>query len=427
MKKQACVCLLTVVALLAGYGCGEALPESYGMLLKGGHVIDPKNEISAPMDVAIDEGKIVAVRESLPEDRAGKVVDVSGLYVTPGLIDLHAHVYAGTGIPRVLTGDSSVYPDHFSFRSGCTTLVDVGSSGQRNFEDFKDRVIDRSRTRVLVMLNIAGGGMGPDGEDNPEDMEPEKIAAMAKKYPDIIVGVKTAHYSGPEWVSVERAVEAADLVDIPVMVDFGANHPKERPIGELYLEKLRPGDIYTHMYSGLRVELTDEGKINPSMFQGRERGIIFDIGHGGGSFTWRVAVPAYEQGFPPDTISTDLHTGSMNAGMKDMTNVMSKILNLGSSLEEVVRMSTWKPAEVIKRTELGHLSEGAIADVTVLRLDEGDFGFLDVRRITLKGNKLLTAELTIKGGHVEWDLNGRAGEDWKTFYADEKNRVDPWR
>ena len=193
MTKQACVCLLTVVALLAGYGCGEALPESYGMLLKGGHVIDPKNEISAPMDVAIDEGKIVAVRESLPEDRAGKVVDVSGLYVTPGLIDLHAHVYAGTGIPGVLTGDSSVYPDHFSFRSGCTTLVDVGSSGHRNFEDFKDRVIDRSKTRVLVMLNVAGGGMGPDGEDNPEDMEPEKIAAMAKKYPDIIVGVKTAH------------------------------------------------------------------------------------------------------------------------------------------------------------------------------------------------------------------------------------------
>ena len=117
----------------------------------------------------------------------------------------------------------------------------------------------------------------------------------------------------------------------------------------------------------------------------------------------------------------------MNAGMKDMTNVMSKILNLGSSLDEVVRMSTWKPAEVIKRTELGHLSEGAIADVTVLRLDEGDFGFLDVRRITLKGNKLLTAELTIKGGQVEWDLNGLAGEDWETFYADEKNRVDPWR
>ena len=169
------------------------------------------------------------------------------------------------------------------------------------------------------------------------------------------------------------------MADVPVMVDFGGNHPKERPIGQLFLEKLRPGDIYTHMYSGLRVELTEEGKVNPSMFQGRERGIIFDIGHGGGSFTWRVAVPAYEEGFPPDTISTDLHIGSMNAGMKDQTNVMSKILNLGSSLEDVVRMSTWKPAEVIKRTELGHLSEGAIADVTVLRLDEGEFGFLDVK------------------------------------------------
>jgi len=255
-------------------------------------------------------------------------------------------------------------------------------------------------------------------------MEPEKIAAMIKKHPDTIVGIKTAHYSGPEWVSVERAVEAANLADVPVMVDFGGNHPEARPIGELFLEKLRPGDIYTHMYSGLRVELTEEGKINPSMFAGRERGIIFDVGHGGGSFTWRVAVPAYEEGFPPDTVSTDLHTGSMNAGMKDQTNVMSKILNLGSSIEDVVRMSTWKPAQVIKRTELGHLSEGAIADVTVLRLDEGDFGFLDTKRVTRKGDKLLTAELTIKDGNVEWDLNGRAGEDWESFYAKEENRVD---
>jgi dihydroorotase len=425
MTKLACSCLLTLVVLLAACGGGEApLPESYAMLLKGGHVIDPKNEISAPMDVAISDGKIVAVRENLPEDRAEKVVDVTGLYVAPGLIDLHAHVYAGTGIPGVLTGDSSVYPDHFSFRSGCTTLVDVGSSGQRNFEDFKDRVIDRSKTRVLVMLNVAGGGMGVDGENDPADMEPEKIAAMIKKHPETIVGIKTAHYSGPEWVSVERAVEAANLADVPVMVDFGGNHPEARPIGELFLEKLRPGDIYTHMYSGLRVELTEEGKINPSMFKGRERGIIFDIGHGGGSFTWRVAVPAYEEGFPPDTISTDLHTGSMNAGMKDQTNVMSKILNLGSSIEDVVRMSTWKPAQVIKRTELGNLSEGGIADVAVLRLDKGDFGFLDTKRVTRKGDKLLTAELTIKDGKVEWDLNGRAGEDWETAYAKEENRVD---
>ncbi|MDA1311941.1 MAG: amidohydrolase/deacetylase family metallohydrolase [Acidobacteria bacterium] len=423
--KQTSIAVLVLFALLTACGGGEApLPESYETLLKGGHVIDPKNDLSAPRDIAISGGKIVAVRENLPEDRAGKVVDVSGLYVTPGLIDLHAHVYAGTGIPGVLTGDSSVYPDHFSFRSGCTTLVDVGSSGHRNFEDFKDRVIDGSKTRVLVLLNVAGGGMGVDGEDNPADMEPEKIAAMIKKYPEIIVGIKTAHYPGPEWVSVERAVEAANLANVPVMVDFGGNHPDARPIGQLFLDKLRPGDIYTHMYSGLRVELTDEGKINPSMFEGRKRGIIFDVGHGGGSFTWRVAVPAYKEGFPPDTISTDLHTGSMNDAMKDMTNVMSKILNLGSSIEDVVRMSTWKPAEAIKRPELGHLSEGAIADVTVLRLDEGDFGFLDVKRITQKGNKLLTAELTLKDGNVAWDLNGRAGEDWETFYAREENRAD---
>jgi dihydroorotase len=272
------------------------------------------------------------------------------------------------------------------------------------------------------MLNIVGGGMGPDRENDPEEMDPQKTAEMAKKYPEIIVGVKTAHYGGPEWVSVERAVEAGNLADIPVMVDFGGNHPEKRPIGELFLEKLRPGDIYTHMYSGLRVELNEEGHINPSMFEGRQRGIFFDVGHGGGSFTWRVAVPAYREGFPPDSISTDLHIGSMNGAMKTMDNVMSKILNLGSSLAEVIKMSTWNPAQQIKRADLGHLSEGAVADLAVLRLDKGEFGFLDVKNMTYKGDQLLKTELTIREGKVMWDLNGRAGEDWETFYAREENQ-----
>lgn len=421
----------STLALLAGlalfvlsFGCGGAEVDTgpYDMLLQGGHVIDPKNGIDGPRDVAITEGKIARVAESIPAESAEKVVDVSGLYVTPGLIDLHAHVYAGTGLKGVLTGDSSVYPDGFTFRTGVTTVVDVGSSGWRVFEDFKDRVIDRVKTRVLVMLNIVGGGMGPDRENDPEEMDPQKTAEMAKKYPEIIVGVKTAHYGGPEWVSVERAVEAGNLADIPVMVDFGGNHPEKRPIGELFLEKLRPGDIYTHMYSGLRVELNEEGHINPSMFEGRKRGIFFDVGHGGGSFAWRVAVPAYREGFPPDSISTDLHIGSMNGAMKTMDNVMSKILNLGSSLAEVIKMSTWNPAQQIKRADLGHLSEGAVADVAVLRLDKGDFGFLDVKNMTYKGDQLLKTELTIREGKVVWDLNGRAGEDWETFYAREENQ-----
>ncbi len=408
--------------LLLALGCQSPPEGPFDLVLQGGHVIDPKNNIDGPMDVGITDGKISAVSQGLPTDSAEKVVDVSGLYVTPGLIDLHVHVYAGTGL-KALTGDSSVYPDDHSFRSGVTTMVDVGSSGHRNFEDFKDRVIDRAKTRVLVMLNVAGGGMGPDGEQNIEDMEPEKIAAMAKKYPDTIVGIKTAHYGAPDWTSVERAVEAGNLADIPVMVDFGANHP-ERPLADLVTKKLRPGDIYTHMYSGRRDELID-GKVNPGLIEGRDRGVKFDVGHGGGSFYWYVAAPSIEQGFPPDSISTDLHIGSMNGGMKTMANTASKILALGVPLADVIRMSTWNPAQQVKRPDLGQLSVGAVADVAVLDAKEGKFGFLDSsRQAVASGDTLLVPELTIKGGNVEWDLNGIAGEAWETFYAKKENQSE---
>ena len=185
----------------------------------------------------------------------------------------------------------------------------------------------------------------------------------------MIVGIKTAHYSGPEWAPVERAVEAGTIANIPVMVDFGSNQP-ERPLSELVTKKLRPGDIYTHVYSGLRGEQDPSGRVNPALLEGRKRGVIFDVGHGGGSFLWRIAVPAIKEGFLPDSISTDLHIGSMNAGMKDMLNVMSKFLAMGLSLDDVIARSTWNPAREIKQEELGHLSVGAAADVAVLRLEK---------------------------------------------------------
>ncbi len=413
---------VAITLLLFVSGCQSPPEGPFDLVLQGGHVIDAKNSIDEPMDVGITEGKIAAVYPGLPTDKGEKVVDVSGLYVTPGLIDLHVHVYAGTGT-KALTGDSSVYPDDHSFRSGVTTMVDVGTSGHRNFEDFKDHVIDRAKTRVLVMLNVAGGGMGPDGEDNIDDMEPDKIAAMAKKYPEIIVGIKTAHYGAPDWTSVERAVEAGKLADIPVMVDFGTNHP-ERPLTDLVTKKLRPGDIYTHMYSGRRDELID-GKVNPGLFEGRKRGVTFDVGHGGGSFYWYVAAPSIDQGFPPDSISTDLHIGSMNGGMKDMANTVSKFLALGVPLADVIRMSTWNPAQQIKRPDLGHLTVGAVADVAVLRAKEGKVGFLDSsRQAVAYGDKFLVPELTLKDGAVQWDLNGIAGEDWETFYSREENQSE---
>lgn len=385
----------------------------YSLLIKGGHVIDPKNGRSAKLDVAIDGRRIAKVAADIPASQAARVANAEGLYVVPGLIDIHAHVYTGTGV-KALTGDSSVYPDGFSFRSGVTTQVDAGSSGWRNFEDFRQRIIDRSQTRVLAFINIVGNGMSPSGEDDNAEMQPAQAAAVAKKHKDVVVGFKTAHYAGEGWPSVDGALAAAKATDLPIMVDFGYM-TLDRSLRTLLGDKMRAGDIYTHCYSGHRGELGEDGKVNPAFVAGRKRGVIFDVGHGGGSFYWNIASPLTEQGFWPDSISTDLHTGSMNAGMKDMTNVMSKLLTLGATLDAVIKMSTWNPAKQIKRPELGNLDEGAEADITVLKLEQGRFGYIDSAGASRTGEKKLTAELTIRAGRVMWDLNGRAAADWKSF------------
>lgn len=410
-----------ILFVLFAYSLG-AQPV-YDLLLKGGHVIDPKNDVNQVADVAIADGKVALVARDIPPERAKNIVRVDGLYVTPGLIDIHVHVYTRTGL-KALTGDSSVYPDSFSFRTGVTTMVDAGTSGWRNFPDFQERIIERAKTRVLAFLNITGVGMAPEGENNTADMDPEAAAKMAKAHPDLIVGFKIAHYSKEGWPDADNAVQASKLTGLPVMVDFGFTN-ENRNLDILLRDKLRPGDIYTHCYSGHREELLDNGELNPAMWAGRKRGILFDVGHGAGSFYWNIAVPAFEQGFYPDTISTDLHTGSMNAGMKDLPNVMSKVLNLGVPLADVVRMSTWSAAKAIHHPELGHLDQGAEADVTVLRLERGDFGFVDSAGARREGNQRLTPELTIRAGQVVWDLNGRAAEEWKTFKYKKRERPKP--
>ena len=401
-----------------------AYAQQYDLLIRGGHVIDPKNKIDALSDVAITGGKIALVAPSIPAAEAKRIVDATGLIVTPGLIDIHVHVYAGTGMKGVYTGDWSVYPDGFSFRTGLTTMVDAGTAGWRNFADFRQRVIDRAQTRVLAFVNIFGAGMGTAPETDPSEMIPERAAQVAKENADVVVGFKSAHYYGKGWPSVEGAVKAGELAHLPVMIDFGWIS-EERNIRKLFLEKLRPGDIYTHCYSGHREEVLDNGTLNPAMEAGRKRGIIFDVGHGGGSFYWNAAVPATRAGFWPDSISTDLHTGSMNAGMKDFTDTMSKILNLGAPLQKEIEMTTWNPAREIHHEELGHLTPGAVADVTLLALQEGKFGFLDSAGARFDGTRRFIAEVTIKGGEVKWDRNGRAAEDWKSFQYKKRDSQPP--
>src|SRR2546422_2039458 len=415
--------LVVPLLLLLGLA-GHAQTPKYELLLRGGHLIDSRTTRSAPRQAATAAGKSAALAPQINSAEASKTIDASGLYVVPGLVDIHTHVYAGTGEKGSYAGDNSLYPDGFTLRACVTTIADAGSSGWRNFEDFKQRIIDRSQTRVLAFLNIVGHGMrGGAFEQDRADMVAGPAADMAMRHRGVIVGVKTAHYAGPEWTPVEHAVEAGTLAGVPVMVDFGANKP-ERPVAELVTRKLRPGDIYTHVYSGLRGEQDPSGRVNMGLWEGRKRGVIFDVGHGGGSFAWRIAVPAVKEGFVPDSISTDLHIGSMNAGMKDMLNVMDKSLAMGMPLDEVILRSTWNPAKEIRHEELGHLSPGALADVTVLRLEKGNFGLVDMYGARLRGTQKLTCELTLRDGKVVYDLNGMTRPDWDKLPRDYRQTGD---
>ena len=382
----------------------------YDLVLKGGHVIDPKNNRDGVLDVAIQGGRIAAVSPNLSGKRQ---LDVRGLYVTPGLIDLHVHVFYNTTVPDAWAGDNSVQPDAFSFRTGVTTMADAGSSGWRNFEAFRATVIDRARTRVLAFINIAGLGMITDRVEQG-DFDAQEVARVARKHKDVVVGVKTAHYQMPDWESVDSAIQAGKLAGIPVMVDFGYFLP-ERPYWRLVTERLRPGDISTHMFRGPVPYVDSSGKLFPYLAQARRRGVRFDVGHGGGSFVFRNAAPAIVQGFYPDSISTDLHTGSMNAGMIDMPTTMTKMLVLGMPLGEVVRASTWTPAQMIHRDDLGHLTVGAVADVAVWKVAEGRFGFADAANGAVTGDRRLFCELTLKDGRIVWDWNARAATDYKTL------------
>jgi dihydroorotase len=414
MKPTALCALL--VAALAMRPLDAQKPPQFDLLIKGGHVIDPKNRINAAMDVAVSEGKVAQVAANIARERARDVADATGFYVTPGLIDIHTHVFWGHDEESQYSdGYSAVQPDSHSFRAGQTTVVDVGGAGWRSFPKFKEQVIDRSETRVLSFLNIVGSGMrGGPVEQNLTDMDSKLTAMRIRQHPGLIVGVKVAHYNGPEWEPVIRAVAAGRETNVPVMIDFGGHTPP-LSLEDLLLKHLRPGDILTHTYAQVagRIPIVDEnGKVRSFVWEARKRGVIFDAGHGGGSFLFRQAVPAMQQGFHPDVISTDLHIGSQNSGMKDILNTMSKFLNMGMPLAEVIRANTSRAAEVIKRADLGHLGTGAEADIAVLSLRRGKFGFVDVQGGKLMGDQKLECELTVKGGRVMWDLNGISRPLW---------------
>jgi len=393
--------------------------EALDLVLKGGHVIDPANGVNGLYDIGVAGGKITRIEPMIQENDARNHVDVSGMFVTPGIIDIHTHVYPFR--PSAKSYVECVNADAHLFSAGVTTTVDAGTTGWKHFPDFKEGTIDRSRVRILAFLNIARSGMiDGDSEQTVADMNPEIVAALVQAYPDILVGIKTAHYwtSKPwdelhsPWDSVERAVQAGDLCKRPVMVDFWSR-PPERSYPDLLLAKLRPGDIHTHVFAQQFPVLSEAGKVNEFLFQARKKGILFDLGHGAASFWFRNAVPAFQDGFSPDTISTDLHMSNINGPVISMLNTMSKFLSMGMPLEDVIRRSTSAPARVIGRPELGTLGVGSEADVAVFRKMEGNFGFTDCGRARMAGTQKLECALTLRTGQVVYDPDGISMPDWR--------------
>ncbi len=397
-------------------------PPRYELLLKGGHVIDPANHIDEVRDVAVLQGKIAAVDKNIPADQAGKVVDVSKFYVTPGLIDIHYHVGHGGSPLNWFAPEARAHalplgiPADMALQSGVTTIVDAGTAGAETFLQEKEEVIDRASVRVLAFLNIVSNGMGGGLEGSLDQMDVKLCAATVSRYRDFIVGVKTAHYWTREpwdpehvpWAAVDRAIECGTLANVPVMFDFW---PRPERTYEELLKKMRPGDIHTHVFAQQFPIILADGKINPALAEARARGVIFDVGHGAGSFWFRNAVPAFKQGFIPDSMSTDLHTGDFN--VVSMTNVMSKFLAMGEPLEDVIRRSTVNPATEIRRPELGTLSVGKDADIAVLELTKGDFGYIDCGVARMDGKVRLSARMTIRAGRILYDPSGLSMVEWE--------------
>jgi dihydroorotase len=412
--------------------------KPYSYIIKGGHVIDAKNNINEVMDIAITagsraqaarpasansparpavpatEGKVAMIAKNINADLADQIIDAKGLYVTPGLIDIHVHFFWGHDGSYLKNAATALPADGFTFRSGVTSVVDAGCTGWRDFELYKKQTIDASKTRVMAMLNIVGTGMDGAGENNINEMDSKKAAEMAKKYPKDVVGFKLAHYSGRTWEPTDRLIEAGRLANLPVMVDFGSADPF-LPLDSLFNVKFRPGDIYTHAFGGNgtsspngRESIVDmNGKVKPFVYKARDRGIVFDIGFGGASYLYNQGVPAVKAGFFPTTISSDLHTGSMNGPMKSMENLMGLFMATGMPLKDVVAASTWHPAKAIKREELGNLSVGSVADIAIFKINEGQFGW-PVRGGKIEGTKRFQTEMTIRDGNIVYDLNGIA-------------------
>jgi dihydroorotase len=364
--------------------------DRYDLILAGGHVVDPRNGIDGPADIAIRDGRIAAVGETLERDRASEVRDVSKLMVTPGLIDIHTHIYHKATY-------YGVDPDAVAARSAVTTLVDAGSAGAGNFDGLRDFIFARSPFRLLAYLNISYPGIFAFdrdfvvGEAAIRDLlSVERCVEVAEANRALIVGVKVrmgAKTSGDIGLeALDRALTAADRLGLPVMTHIGQPPPSYAQI----LERLRPGDILTHCFRPQPNGPTDgKGAVLDALLNARERGVLFDIGHGMGAFGFDSAEQAIAAGFAPDIISSDVHIMSINGPAFDLLHTMSKLITCGLGVKDAIAMATDVPARALGRDDLGHLSAGAPADISLIEQVKAHFPFVDVIGVKRTGATLL--------------------------------------
>ena len=371
---------------------------TYDVLIKGGTLIDPSLGLNAVRDVALLDGKVATVEEGIPESRAREVLDASGLIVAPGLLDLHVHVFWGAS-------HYGIEPDTGNVAKGVTTAVDAGSAGAGTFPVFRRHVLERADTRLYALLNISAMGMISPKIGELEDLrwaDVESAVEMGRSNRDYVLGIKArlgVNIAGDQDVEVlKRAIEAAEALDGFVMIHVGRT---KTPLDEL-ASMLRPGDVVTHSFHGSHHGVLDDaGQVLEGVKEAQQRGVVFDIGHGAGSFSFDVAEKAISQGFFPGNISSDLHVYNIEGPVFDQLTTLSKFIHLGMSLEEVIRLSTEATARTMGMSDrLGTLKVGAEGDVTVMRLDESRFTLTDAKGVSVEARQRLSHVWTVRGGKI---------------------------
>ncbi|MGI8475233.1 MAG: amidohydrolase/deacetylase family metallohydrolase [Thermomicrobiales bacterium] len=400
----------------------EQAARRFDTVVRGGEVVDPGSGLAGRLDVGIRDGKVAAVEADLDATGA-TVVDASGAYVTPGLVDLHTHVYWGATY-------WGIEPDPVAARSGVTTWLDVGSAGGYSFPGFRRYVVERSRSKVFALLNLSSIGLiGPTWEfANIDYCDVGLAETIVNLNRDIIVGIKARIDSsttrGTGIRPLELARELADRVKLPLMVHIG-----EGPPGILEIaDHLRPGDILTHCFTGRNNRIIGpDNRFLPYMRELHDRGLVLDIGHGSGSFSFDTAAAMIADGVPPDAISTDIHQLAIQGPMFDMPTTLSKFLLLGMSFADVIACATSKPAKAMGRPGLGSLAPGSAADIALFTIETGDYTFQDIFMNVRKGGQLIVNKLTMIDGEPLPHAPELPLQPWATLPEWQRGKVIPVR